>query len=78
MHVPSEVTYPDFMGRFVLRGIEYAFPNAFAQHRASLPNLMALVERIEARPRLAAYLASPRAVPFNQHGIFRHYPELES
>ena len=27
--------------------------------------------------RIAAYLASDRHVPFNQYGIFRHYPELD-
>ncbi|HEX6157341.1 MAG TPA: glutathione S-transferase, partial [Burkholderiales bacterium] len=30
------------------------------------------------RPRLAKYLASDRRIPFNQQGIFRHYPELDS
>jgi glutathione S-transferase len=30
-----------------------------------------------ARPRIAAYLASPRRLAFNEQGIFRHYPELE-
>jgi glutathione S-transferase len=29
------------------------------------------------RPRLAAYLRSPRRIPFNEQGIFRHYPELD-
>ena len=30
-----------------------------------------------ARPRIKAYLASPRRLPFNELGIFRHYPELD-
>ena len=30
------------------------------------------------RPRISAYLSSPRRLPFNQQGIFRHYPELAS
>ena len=34
-------------------------------------------ERVAARPRIAAYLASPRRIPFNEDGIFRHYPELD-
>ncbi len=25
----------------------------------------------------AAYLGSPRRIPFNPHGLFRHYPELD-
>ncbi len=32
----------------------------------------------ERRPRIAAYLASERRMPFNQEGIFRHYPELDT
>jgi glutathione S-transferase len=41
------------------------------------PRLGTLHNRVLARPRLAAYLSSPRRLPFNQQGIFRHYPELE-
>ena len=29
-------------------------------------------------PRVAAYLASERRIPFNEQGIFRHYPELDT
>jgi glutathione S-transferase len=35
------------------------------------------IQRVAARPRLAAYLASERRLPFNQEGIFRHDPELD-
>jgi len=40
--------------------------------------LVALLDRISARPRIAAYLASKRRIPFNQSGVFRHYPELDA
>jgi hypothetical protein len=32
------------------------------------------------RPGLASplNLASDRRIPFNEHGIFRHYPELDT
>ncbi len=76
-HLAPAISYPDLMARVVLRGIEHAFPNAFATHRPRIPQLLALIERVEARPNIAAYLASPRALPFNEHGIFRHYPELD-
>jgi glutathione S-transferase len=36
-----------------------------------------LHDRVAARPRIAAYLASDRRIPFNESGIFRHYPELD-
>jgi glutathione S-transferase len=35
-------------------------------------------DQVAARPRIAAYLASGRRIPFNRHGIFRHYPELDA
>jgi glutathione S-transferase len=39
--------------------------------------LIALHDRVAARPRVAAYLSSKRRIPFNQYGIFRRYPELD-
>ena len=41
------------------------------------PRFAALHDRVAARPRIAAYLASDRRIPFNEQGIFRHYPELD-
>ena len=38
----------------------------------------ALHDTVAARPRIAAYLASDRRIPFNQQGIFRHYPALDA
>jgi glutathione S-transferase len=76
-HVSGTVTYADFMARVVLRGIAYAFPRAFEQHRATIPTLLALAQHVEDRPNVRAYLESPRAIAFNEDGIFRHYPELD-
>ena len=39
--------------------------------------VLALAERVERRPNIAAYLASARRIAFNEQGIFRHYPELD-
>ena len=44
---------------------------------AKYPRQVALHDRVASRPRIAAYLASKRRIPFNQHDIFRHYPELD-
>jgi glutathione S-transferase len=33
---------------------------------------------VRERPRIAAYLASPRRLAFSEDGIFRHYPELDA
>ena len=60
----------------MIEGLRYAFPRAMKkQHYQRLRKIHAAVA---ARPRLAAYLASGRRIPFNQQGIFRHYPELET
>jgi glutathione S-transferase len=61
----------------VVAGLRYAFPRAMARHERRLPRLVALHDRVAALPRIAAYLASERRVPFNEHGIFRRYPELD-
>jgi glutathione S-transferase len=61
----------------VAEGLRYAFPNAMAKFAAQYPRLAALRDGVAARPRIAAYLASPRRLPFNEDGIFRRYPELD-
>jgi glutathione S-transferase len=72
------LTYADLSLFQVLEGLAYAFPKATARELAAHPNLAALRQRVAQRPRIAAYLSSPRRLPFNEQGIFRHYPELDS
>ena len=57
--------------------MRYAFPRHMRKLEKMIPRVVALRDRIGARPRLAAYLASPRRIAFNTSGIFRHYPELD-
>jgi len=71
------LSYADLSLFQMVEGLRYAFPRAMARRRARYPKVMALRDRVAARPRIAAYLASERRIPFNQHGIFRHYPELD-
>jgi glutathione S-transferase len=70
-------TYADLSLFQVIEGLRYAFPNAAARVEADHPNLGALRDRVAARPNIAAYLSSPRRIPFNEEGIFRRYPELD-
>ena len=76
--VGRDRTYVDLSAFQVMAGLRYAVPNAMARLERRLPHLVALHDRVAARPRIAAYLASPRRLPFNQAGIFRHYPELDA
>jgi glutathione S-transferase len=62
----------------VMEGLRYAFPRRMKTVEPRLPHLRALTEAVRQRPRIAAYLASDRRIPFNTDGIFRHYPELEA
>ena len=75
--VGARLSYPDLSLFQIVAGLRYAFPKAMAGLEAKYPRVVALHDRIVARPRIAAYLASERRIPFNQHGIFRHYPELD-
>ncbi len=61
----------------MIEGLRYAFPKTMARLEPQHPSLVTLHDRVIARPRIAAYLSSPRRLPFNEQGIFRHYPELE-
>jgi glutathione S-transferase len=73
----ANLSYADLsLFQFVL-GLRYAFPNAMRKVEPGVPRVAALAARLAARPRLAAYLASPRRIPFNEQGIFRRYPELD-
>lgn len=70
-------SYVDLSAFQVVSGLRYAFPKTMRRVEKQLPNLGALVARVEKRPNIARYLASPRRIPFNEQGIFRHYPYLE-
>ena len=75
--VGAACSYPDLSTFQVIAGLRYAFPRAMRRHERRVPRLGALHDAVAARPGIAAYLASERRVPFNEYGIFRHYPELD-
>ncbi|HWM47914.1 MAG TPA: glutathione S-transferase [Xanthobacteraceae bacterium] len=75
--VGRRVTYADLSLFQIVEGLRYAFPKAMRRLEKKHPRLVALHDRVAARPRIAAYLASPRRIPFNEMGIFRQYPELD-
>ena len=75
--IGARLTYPDLSLFQVVEGLRYAFPRAVRRLERSCPRVLALHQRVKARPRVAAYLASARRLPFSEEGIFRHYPELD-
>jgi glutathione S-transferase len=74
----STLSYVDLSLFQVVAGLQYAFPKAVVTLAQVIPGLMQLARRVSERPNLAAYLASTRRIPFNQQGVFRHYPELDA
>ncbi len=70
-------TYADLSLFQVVAGLQYAFPNAMARQVRRYPRVLGLAAAVAARPRIGAYLASPRRLPFNEDGIFRNYPALD-
>ncbi len=74
----GKLTYVDLSMFQIMSGLSHAFPRAMAGSARRYRRLLALHAQVQQRPRIAAYLASPRRVPFNQQGIFRHYPELDA
>ncbi|KQT53229.1 glutathione S-transferase [Aureimonas sp. Leaf454] len=75
--ITGETTTVDLSLFQVMEGLSYAFPRASSNLASLYPNLSSLRARIRARPRIAAYLASERRIPFNEDGIFRRYIELD-
>jgi glutathione S-transferase len=75
--VGNAVTYADLSLFQVVEGLTYAFPKATRRALHDAPRVAALHKAIARRPRIKAYLASERRLPFNEEGIFRAYPELD-
>jgi glutathione S-transferase len=75
--VGAKLTYADLSMYQIIAGLSYAFPRAMAKAARKYRQLFALHARVQELPRIAAYLASARRIPFNNEGIFRCYPELD-
>ena len=75
--VGSRPTYADLSLFQAVEGLRYALPQTMKRAERKAPKVVALHDAVAARPRIAAYLASDRRQAFNEHGIFRHYPELD-
>ena len=76
--VGGRLSYVDLSLFQLVEGLRHAFPRATEESLATAPLVVQLHDRVAALPRVAAYLRSERRVPFNEQGIFRRYPELES
>lgn len=76
--VGSRLSYIDLSIFQLVEGLQYAFPNMMHRLRRKIPGLLALHEVVSDKPGLRQYLQSERRLAFNEDGIFRHYPELDT
>ena len=71
------MSYADLSLFQVIAGLDYAFPRAMSGFAKAFPLCQAVHDAVARVPRVAAYLKSPRRIPFNTTGIFRHYKALD-
>jgi glutathione S-transferase len=71
------LSYPDLSLFQLVEGLRYAFPQMMRRLERKVLRVVDVHDRVAKRPRVAAYLASARRIPFNEMGIFRHYKELD-
>ncbi len=72
-----KLSYADLSLFQIVEGLRYAFPRRMRRFEKRVPRVVALHERVRKRPRIAAYLASVRRIPFSQWGIYRYFKELD-
>jgi glutathione S-transferase len=70
-------SYVDLSLFQMVEGLRYAFPKSMKRLESKYKKLIAIHDRVSRRPGISRYLSSGRRIPFNPHGIFRHYPELD-
>ena len=76
--VGRRLSYVDLSLFQIVEGLRYAFPKRMKRFEKKVPGLIGLHDRVAARPRIKAYLASPRRIPFSQWGIYRYFKELDA
>ena len=73
----DSLSYVDLSTFQIMDGLHYAFPKAMAAQSGDYPHLTDLHRTVKNLPELSSYFSSDRRIPFNNFGIFRHYPELD-
>ena len=58
--------YPDLSLFQIASGLRYAFPRAMARLEKRVPDVIALHAGVAERPRISAYLSSPRRLAFSE------------
>ena len=75
--IGSKLSYVDTSLFQVVEGLRYAFPKSTKKALTKAKHVLRVSDLVAERPRIGAYLASERRIPFNEDGVFRRYPELD-
>ena len=70
-------TYGDTSLFQLVEGLRYMMPRRMKTLEPDYPHLLRIHAAVADLPGIRAYLKSDRRLPFNEDGIFRHYPELD-
>jgi glutathione S-transferase len=76
--IGRRLTYVDLSIFQIIEGMRYGFPKRMKRFEKKIPGLVALHDWVAQRPRIKAYLASERRIPFSQWGIYRYFKELDA
>lgn len=71
-------SYADLALAHTVAGLKYTFPNAMKTALDEHARVRGLHDRVHDLSNIKTYLDSDRRQAFNEHGIFRHYPELDA
>ena len=74
--VGRQSTYADLSLFNMIEGLRFAFPKAMKREERKAKRVVALRDAVAKRPRIVAYMTSPRRIP-EKSGSFRHYPEFD-
>ena len=70
------LSYIDLSAFQVIAGLRYAFPRTLQHIGARLPGLGSLARTCHPLIQTCQRIKFRERIPFNEYGIFRHYPEL--
>jgi glutathione S-transferase len=75
--VSKDPSYVDLALFQMMSWLTYAFPRGMTALEPNIPRILDVRNHIAERPRIKAYLDSPRRLPHNEHDLCRAYPELD-
>lgn len=76
VRITSLVSWKIFVFNLISQ-VKHAFPKRMEKVVPDYPKVFALYERVQNRPKIAAYLKSERRMKYG-NGVYRYYAELDA